>query len=68
MNIIKKGREEGRAEGRMEGKVEGKLEGKIEILYTELNLNLDEIKKKIAGYTEEQVEDAFKSVLQEINS
>ena len=55
------GRVEGRAEGRAEGREEGREEGRIETLYTDCNMSVADIAKKVSK-SEEYVREIIKKI------
>lgn len=58
---MRKGIAEGRAEGRVEGIAEGREEGRIETLYTDCNMSVADIAKKVSK-SEEYVREIIKKI------
>ena len=57
----KEGRKEGRLEGHREGRLEGREEGRIETLYTDCNMSVPDIAKKVSK-SEEYVREIIKKI------
>ena len=57
----KEGLLEGRKEGRKEGRLEGREEGRIETLYTDCNMSVPDIAKKVSK-SEEYVKEIIKKI------
>ena len=57
----KEGRKEGRLEGHREGRKEGREEGRIETLYTDCNMSVPDIAKKVSK-SEEYVREIIKKI------
>ena len=55
------GRKEGRLEGHREGRLEGREEGRIETLYTDCNMSVPDIAKKVSK-SEEYVREIIKKI------
>ena len=55
------GVQEGRKEGRKEGRLEGREEGRIETLYTDCNMSVPDIAKKVSK-SEEYVREIIKKI------
>ena len=55
------GVQEGRLEGRKEGRKEGREEGRIETLYTDCNMSVPDIAKKVSK-SEEYVREIIKKI------
>ena len=58
---VQEGRLEGRLEGRKEGRKEGREEGRIETLYTDCNMSVPDIAKKVSK-SEEYVREIIKKI------
>ena len=58
---VQEGRKEGRLEGRREGRLEGREEGRIETLYTDCNMSVPDIAKKVSK-SEEYVREIIKKI------
>ncbi len=58
---VREGRKEGRLEGCKEGRLEGREEGRIETLYTDCNMSVPDIAKKVSK-SEEYVREIIKKI------
>lgn len=58
---VREGHKEGRLEGCKEGRLEGREEGRIETLYTDCNMSVPDIAKKVSK-SEEYVREIIKKI------
>lgn len=58
---MREGHKEGRLEGCKEGRLEGREEGRIETLYTDCNMSVPDIAKKVSK-SEEYVREIIKKI------
>ena len=58
---VREGHKEGRLEGCKEGRLEGREEGRIETLYTDCNMSVPDIAKKVSK-SEEYVREVIKKI------